>query len=175
MREEVGGVNYDAEARLQFGAPEQRAALGLAKNPSPRAELLLRFKSNRDDNARRTMIPATAIWRSWKKPKKKRGWSRTGCVNSWRKATRFGTRKSGRARGGMARHGGAVARAGKQGRGVCEGIRTRRRAAGRRTRRILRQHGNRRFAESAQVARQSVAGRAGHCRVALATGRLVAR
>jgi ATP-dependent helicase/nuclease subunit A len=49
MREEVGGVGYDAEARLQFGAPEQRAALGLAQNPSPRAEWLLRFKSGRDD------------------------------------------------------------------------------------------------------------------------------
>ena len=27
MREEIGGVGYDAEARLQFGAPEQRAEL----------------------------------------------------------------------------------------------------------------------------------------------------
>ncbi len=50
MREEVGGVEYDAEARLQFGAPEQRAALSLARNPAPRAELLLRFKGGRDDN-----------------------------------------------------------------------------------------------------------------------------
>jgi ATP-dependent helicase/nuclease subunit A len=46
MREEVGGVGYDAEARLQFGAPEHRTELGLAKNPSPRAELLLRLKSS---------------------------------------------------------------------------------------------------------------------------------
>ncbi len=46
MREEVGGVDYDAEARLQFGAPEHRAALGLARNPSPRTEWLLRLKSN---------------------------------------------------------------------------------------------------------------------------------
>ncbi|MGA3162894.1 MAG: helicase-exonuclease AddAB subunit AddA [Verrucomicrobiota bacterium] len=49
MREEVGGVGYDAEARLRFGAPEHRAALSLAKNPSPRVELLLRFKSGRND------------------------------------------------------------------------------------------------------------------------------
>ncbi len=49
MREEVGGVGYDAEARLRFGAPEHRAALSLAKNPSPRAELLLRFKDGRND------------------------------------------------------------------------------------------------------------------------------
>jgi len=50
MREEVGGVLYDAEARLRFGAPERRAVLSLAKNPSPHAELLLRFKSGRDDS-----------------------------------------------------------------------------------------------------------------------------
>jgi ATP-dependent helicase/nuclease subunit A len=50
MRGDVGGVDYNAEARLQFGAPEKRAALGLAQNPSPRAELLLRFKGGRNDN-----------------------------------------------------------------------------------------------------------------------------
>ncbi len=49
MREDVGGVKYDAEARLRFGAPEHRAPLGLAQNPLPRAELLLRFKGNHDD------------------------------------------------------------------------------------------------------------------------------
>ena len=49
MREEVGGVRYDSEARLQFGAPEQRANLSAAKDASPRAELLLRFKSGRND------------------------------------------------------------------------------------------------------------------------------
>ena len=50
MREDVGGVKYDTEARLQFGAPEQRTALSLARNPAPRAELLFRFKGGRDDN-----------------------------------------------------------------------------------------------------------------------------
>ncbi|HEV2436508.1 MAG TPA: UvrD-helicase domain-containing protein [Verrucomicrobiae bacterium] len=49
MREEVGGVIYGTESRLQFGAPEQRLALALAGDPSPRAELLLRFKDGRDD------------------------------------------------------------------------------------------------------------------------------
>jgi ATP-dependent helicase/nuclease subunit A len=49
LREEVGGVGYNAEARLQFGAPEQRAALGVAGDPSPRVELLLRLKSGRND------------------------------------------------------------------------------------------------------------------------------
>ena len=47
MREEVGGVGYDAGARLQFGAPEQRAELGMAGEAAPRAELLLRFKNDR--------------------------------------------------------------------------------------------------------------------------------
>ena len=47
--EAVGGVRYDAEARLQFGAPKQRAALGTASDPSPRAELLLRLKSGHND------------------------------------------------------------------------------------------------------------------------------
>src|SRR5208282_1079566 len=49
MREEVGGVRYDAGARLQFGAPQQRAVLGVAKDAAPRAELLLRFKQGRSD------------------------------------------------------------------------------------------------------------------------------
>jgi len=47
MREEVGGVGYDAEARLQFGAPDIRMDLGVAKGSSPRAELLLRLKTGR--------------------------------------------------------------------------------------------------------------------------------
>ena len=46
MRDEIGGINYDTEAHLRFGAPETRAALGVAKDPSPRTELLLRFKSS---------------------------------------------------------------------------------------------------------------------------------
>ncbi|HLX95141.1 MAG TPA: UvrD-helicase domain-containing protein [Verrucomicrobiae bacterium] len=50
MRGEVGGVDYDAGTRLQFGAPEHRAVLSRAQNPSPRAELLLRFKGRRDEN-----------------------------------------------------------------------------------------------------------------------------
>jgi ATP-dependent helicase/nuclease subunit A len=44
LREEIGGVGYDADAQLKFGAPEKRAELGVAKNPSPRVELLLRRK-----------------------------------------------------------------------------------------------------------------------------------
>ena len=49
MRPEIGGVGYDAEARLQFGAPKERAELSAASDPSPRAELLLLFKKGRDD------------------------------------------------------------------------------------------------------------------------------
>ena len=49
MREEIGGVRYDAEARLQFGASDRHAELSAAKDASPRAELLLRFKKDRND------------------------------------------------------------------------------------------------------------------------------
>ncbi len=49
MREEIGGVRYDAGARLQFGAPDRRAELSAAGDSSPRAELLLRFKKGRID------------------------------------------------------------------------------------------------------------------------------
>jgi ATP-dependent helicase/nuclease subunit A len=49
MREEVGGVRYDAGARLQFGAPARRAELSAAKDASARAELFLRFKKGRND------------------------------------------------------------------------------------------------------------------------------
>jgi ATP-dependent helicase/nuclease subunit A len=49
MREEIGGVRYDAEARLQFGTPDRRADLGAARDASPRAELRLRFKRGRND------------------------------------------------------------------------------------------------------------------------------
>ncbi len=49
MRPEIGGVGYDAEARLQFGAPKERAELSAAADSSPRAELLLLFKKGRDD------------------------------------------------------------------------------------------------------------------------------
>ena len=49
MREEVGGVNYDAEAELKFGSPETRADLSLARDRSPRTELLLRLKKGRGE------------------------------------------------------------------------------------------------------------------------------
>ncbi len=47
MREEVGGVAYDAEAALNFGAPATRPALSVAQDQAPRTELLLRFKNGR--------------------------------------------------------------------------------------------------------------------------------
>jgi len=49
MREEIGGVAYDTDAELQFGAPETRGALSAAKASAPTAELLLRFKNGRRD------------------------------------------------------------------------------------------------------------------------------
>jgi ATP-dependent helicase/nuclease subunit A len=51
MREEIGGVAYDDEAKLRCGGPEARAADGAEKNPSPRAEWLWRIKPGRDEVA----------------------------------------------------------------------------------------------------------------------------
>ncbi len=45
MQPPLGSLSYDAEARLQFGAPAERGALGLAANPAPCVELHLRVKS----------------------------------------------------------------------------------------------------------------------------------
>src|SRR5882724_11001525 len=48
MREEIGGVKYDGEAKLKFGSPESRAEFSPAKDSSPRTELLLRIKAGRN-------------------------------------------------------------------------------------------------------------------------------
>ena len=48
MRPDIGGVAYDENARLQFGAPEHRQHLSLAYNSSPRVELHLRLKGAPD-------------------------------------------------------------------------------------------------------------------------------
>jgi ATP-dependent helicase/nuclease subunit A len=49
MRKEIGGVNYDDEAKLKFGSPPMRTDFSAARDASPRAELLLRFKVGRGD------------------------------------------------------------------------------------------------------------------------------
>lgn len=49
MREEFGGVNYDAEARLQFGSPASRRQLAAVESTPPRVELLLLRKPARDE------------------------------------------------------------------------------------------------------------------------------
>jgi ATP-dependent helicase/nuclease subunit A len=49
MRREIGGVPYGDDARLRFGAPENRHGLSLAHNPTPRVELRLRLKRGGDD------------------------------------------------------------------------------------------------------------------------------
>jgi len=51
MRQEAGGVGYDAEAQLQFGLPKTRVVLSLAKDPTPRTELLLRLKKGAHPHA----------------------------------------------------------------------------------------------------------------------------
>ena len=51
MREEIGGVKYDDEAKLKFGSPETRAGFQRDQKSTPSVELLLRFKNNRNDNS----------------------------------------------------------------------------------------------------------------------------
>jgi ATP-dependent helicase/nuclease subunit A len=53
MREELGEVSYDADAKLQFGAREERGALAVKTNETPPVELLLRrtgVSESDDDN-----------------------------------------------------------------------------------------------------------------------------
>ena len=50
MRAEVGGVAYDEDAKLKFGSPETRDDLSVAKDSTPRAELLLRIKASRHES-----------------------------------------------------------------------------------------------------------------------------
>src|SRR5258706_8979058 len=51
MREELGGVAYDDDAKLRFGSPEIRADFSSTKDSSPRTELLLRFKAGRSESS----------------------------------------------------------------------------------------------------------------------------
>jgi ATP-dependent helicase/nuclease subunit A len=51
MREDIGGVLYDDQAKLKFGAPETRTELSVAKNPEPRTELLLRAKTRGESSS----------------------------------------------------------------------------------------------------------------------------
>ena len=44
MREDIGGVLYDEQAKLKFGAPDMRGELSVKQNPGPRVEMLLREK-----------------------------------------------------------------------------------------------------------------------------------
>src|SRR6185437_11281628 len=44
MREEIGGVRYDSDAQLKFGAPEKRTSLSRRADPSPGLEIHLRSK-----------------------------------------------------------------------------------------------------------------------------------
>jgi ATP-dependent helicase/nuclease subunit A len=44
MREDIGGVLYDEQAKLKFGSPATRAELAAGEIPEPRVELLLRAR-----------------------------------------------------------------------------------------------------------------------------------
>ncbi len=48
MREDIGGVPYDEQAKLKFGSKEKRGELSAAENPEPSVELLLRVKTRAD-------------------------------------------------------------------------------------------------------------------------------
>ena len=50
MRAEIGGVNYDADAQLKFGAPAAREKFSIKNDAGPRAELLVRFKNGRTES-----------------------------------------------------------------------------------------------------------------------------
>jgi ATP-dependent helicase/nuclease subunit A len=49
MQRELGGVRYDEQTMLRFGAPEERRALSTAADSTPCVELHLRVKGGRDD------------------------------------------------------------------------------------------------------------------------------
>ena len=50
MREDIGGISYDKEAKLKFGSKDARAQLSAAENPGPRVELLLHGKSHGENS-----------------------------------------------------------------------------------------------------------------------------
>jgi ATP-dependent helicase/nuclease subunit A len=49
MRSSIGGVSFDPDARLRFGARAERAALSAAANAAPRVELHVITKATADD------------------------------------------------------------------------------------------------------------------------------
>ena len=49
MRHEIGGVIYDADAHLKFGAPQKRIDFSRSTNSSPHVEIHLRTKTKDDD------------------------------------------------------------------------------------------------------------------------------
>jgi len=51
MRQEIGGVDYDEPAKLQFGAPQKRAHLSVAADSATRVELHLRLADPSEDDA----------------------------------------------------------------------------------------------------------------------------
>jgi ATP-dependent helicase/nuclease subunit A len=50
MRSEIGGVAYDTDARLKFGAPDARREFSRQASPSPQVEIHIRAKT-KDDGA----------------------------------------------------------------------------------------------------------------------------
>lgn len=50
MREDIGGIVYDEQAKLKFGSKQTRTPLSSGENPEPRVELLLRVKSRNENS-----------------------------------------------------------------------------------------------------------------------------
>ena len=75
MREEIGGVNYDDEAKLKFGSPETRADFSTGKR-----SVAARGIASAPQSTAATKIPRRKrrAGRTWTKRTRKRGWSR--CV-----------------------------------------------------------------------------------------------
>ena len=48
MREHIGGVTYDADAHLIFGAPETRVRFSRQSSPLPPVEIHIRTKTKED-------------------------------------------------------------------------------------------------------------------------------
>ena len=75
MREEIGGVKYDAGGKIEIWFARNRADFSAAKDTSPRAELLLRLKTKAGE------VPTTKTtnWPDLEESQRKRGCSHCVC------------------------------------------------------------------------------------------------
>ena len=176
MREEIGGVDYDAEARAAI----RRA--GPTRGTQPRQEsvaargiaVAVQRQPRRQPGGRRCR--RRAIWRTWRKRKRRRGCWRTGCASLVAQGHEIWDEDKDAFRAAEWRDMAVLLRAPA---GKAEMYAKEFERAG--VPLVVERGGfydstrNPGFAEPAAIARQSVAGRAGHRRAALAARRPVAR